>query len=251
MSTVTTSRHARLRPAWGLADEVPGWLKEDQARLLFEEARTGPAARVLEIGSHQGRSTILLGRGALSRGGRVTAIDPFVEGRLFGGGDPGSFDATSECRGAAPWTPVEDYSTRVRPLVRGIRPALHRRQARLWTLSDDLRWADTSRSRGPDPRLLLLHRRDARDPARVLPSRDLAYERRSGSMALLPSSARLPTGCGSSPAPVVAAQRGHQVLLRLRLRRARLVATTRRTTRTDPRRTRPRGRRAAGRVRRP
>ena len=72
--------------AWALADRVPGWLTRDQGRLLFDEATAaGSGARLLEIGSHQGRSTVLLGRVALASGGEVVAIDPFVEGRLFGG----------------------------------------------------------------------------------------------------------------------------------------------------------------------
>lgn len=39
---------------------------------------------MVEIGSHQGRSTLVLAA-ALTSGSRVVAIDPFVDGRLFGG----------------------------------------------------------------------------------------------------------------------------------------------------------------------
>lgn len=70
--------------AFEQADPVGGWLTRAQARVLWDEAsRLDDGCRVVEIGSHQGRSTIILG--SACRNGTVTAIDPFVEGRLFGG----------------------------------------------------------------------------------------------------------------------------------------------------------------------
>jgi predicted O-methyltransferase YrrM len=39
----------------------------------------------VEIGSHKGRSTVVLGFAAMTAGARVTAIDPFVDGAMFGG----------------------------------------------------------------------------------------------------------------------------------------------------------------------
>ena len=72
--------------AWELGDQVPGWLTVDQATMLWRAAlRLGPGARIVEIGSHQGRSTTVLGIAARSVGATVVAVDPFVEGRLFGG----------------------------------------------------------------------------------------------------------------------------------------------------------------------
>ena len=72
--------------AWALADRVGGWLTEAQGRLLWDSARDlTEGARIVEIGSHQGRSTTVLGIAAASVGARVTAIDPFVEGAMFGG----------------------------------------------------------------------------------------------------------------------------------------------------------------------
>ena len=73
--------------AWDVASTIPGWLTEEQARLLFDD-RPRPAGRSpssLEIGSHQGKSTVVLATAARAHGGRVVAVDPFVDGRLFGG----------------------------------------------------------------------------------------------------------------------------------------------------------------------
>jgi len=65
------------------ADAIPGWLTRDQARELYDAAAAlPPGARVVEIGSHQGRSTVVLASARV--GGEVVAIDPFVGGK-FGG----------------------------------------------------------------------------------------------------------------------------------------------------------------------
>ena len=72
--------------AWALAQGVPGWLKAGQARMLFDAVVALPdGATVLEIGSHQGRSTVVLGRALRARSGTLVCVDPFVDGRLFGG----------------------------------------------------------------------------------------------------------------------------------------------------------------------
>src|SRR5690349_5691859 len=72
--------------AWQIAEGIPGWLTRAQAMALWDAARRlGPGARIVEIGSHQGRSTVVLGRAAQCVGARVTAIDAFVEGPLLGG----------------------------------------------------------------------------------------------------------------------------------------------------------------------
>lgn len=71
---------------WQACDRVPGWLTREQAYVLWSAARALPANAVaVEIGSHQGRSTIALGAGARLSGATVVAVDPFVEGRMFGG----------------------------------------------------------------------------------------------------------------------------------------------------------------------
>jgi predicted O-methyltransferase YrrM len=71
---------------WRSAESVPGWLTRAQAQRLYDSASSlEPGAVIVEIGSHQGRSTVVLAQAAVARSGRVTAIDPFIEGRLFGG----------------------------------------------------------------------------------------------------------------------------------------------------------------------
>lgn len=56
--------------------DLGGWLTDDQARLLWEHARGVPAGgRIVEIGSFQGRSTIILAAAA-PPGVDVIAIDP-------------------------------------------------------------------------------------------------------------------------------------------------------------------------------
>ena len=79
----TPEAAARFDDRFALADRIPGWLTRPQARRLFEEVLTLPTgATVVEIGSHQGRSTVVL---ASARDDvEVVAIDPFVGGK-FGG----------------------------------------------------------------------------------------------------------------------------------------------------------------------
>lgn len=56
-------------------DGVEGWLTDAQAaRLAAAAARTAPGARIVEIGSYRGRSTIVLARAAPHA--EVVAIDP-------------------------------------------------------------------------------------------------------------------------------------------------------------------------------
>ena len=65
---------------------MPGWLTRAQGRALWDAAATCPAdGSIAEIGSHQGRSTVVLARRAADAGARVIAIDPFVDGAMFGG----------------------------------------------------------------------------------------------------------------------------------------------------------------------
>ena len=69
---------------YGQVREIGGWLTEAQARTLWDEARVVPAgALIVEIGSHQGRSTVVLA--AAAPRARVIAVDPFVGGAMFGG----------------------------------------------------------------------------------------------------------------------------------------------------------------------
>ena len=57
-------------------DGIEGWLSEDQARRLWEAAHAlEPPARIVEIGSFRGRSTIVMAQAAAD-GVELVAIDP-------------------------------------------------------------------------------------------------------------------------------------------------------------------------------
>jgi predicted O-methyltransferase YrrM len=59
---------------------IDGWLTVDQARLLYDRAAALSAgARIVEIGSHHGRSTIVLAVAAPDA--ELVAIDPYEEDR--------------------------------------------------------------------------------------------------------------------------------------------------------------------------
>lgn len=80
--------------AWAIASTTEGWLTEAQGRLLFDaagEVREGEA--VVEVGSHHGKSTVLLALG-LHGHATMTAVDPFDDPRW--GGGPASLAAFSE-----------------------------------------------------------------------------------------------------------------------------------------------------------
>jgi predicted O-methyltransferase YrrM len=71
--------------AWSLAVDVEGWLTEAQGRALFAAASRVPEGQaVVEVGSHRGKSTIVLAAG-LRDGASLTAIDPFDDPRWGGG----------------------------------------------------------------------------------------------------------------------------------------------------------------------
>jgi len=71
--------------AWALAAPVEGWLTEAQGRTLFEAAaEVRPGQAVVEVGSHRGKSTILLAAG-LRDDVTLTAVDPFDDPRWGGG----------------------------------------------------------------------------------------------------------------------------------------------------------------------
>jgi predicted O-methyltransferase YrrM len=73
--------------AWPQVESVEGWLTKDQGRMLFETARTvSPGQWIVEIGSHFGRSTVLLAA-AKAHGVRLLAVDPFDDPRWGGGPD--------------------------------------------------------------------------------------------------------------------------------------------------------------------
>jgi predicted O-methyltransferase YrrM len=74
---VDTSAGA-FETAWARVDVVEGWLTRDQARVLHSEtARLANGASVVEIGSHLGRSTLLIAS-SLPDEGLLTVVDPFL-----------------------------------------------------------------------------------------------------------------------------------------------------------------------------
>lgn len=176
--------------AWRNASDIPGWLKEGQARILWEEALALPSgSAALEIGSHQGRSTVVLGEALRARGGRVIAVDPFVEGRLFGGlSTREKFEANIAAAGLEETVElVADYSTSIRPAWSRPFDLLYiDGKHDYWTLSDDLRWAVHL----PPGAAVVIH--DCYSSIgvtlgilrHVLFSDSLVYERRSDSQAL-------------------------------------------------------------------
>jgi predicted O-methyltransferase YrrM len=212
--------------AWALAEPIPGWLTREQGRALWEAARRLPrGARIVEIGSHQGRSTVVLASAARAVGATVVAIDPFVEGRLFGGASTRSkFEANLSRAGLAGEVElVVDYSTRLRPRWRRPIDLLYiDGKHDYWTFTDDLRWSEHLTGDGE----VFVH--DCFSSvgvtsgvlARVLPSRRYVYLDRTGSLARFrlgrPGPAdRLRI---ARELPWFARNVGIKVLLRLRLR---------------------------------
>lgn len=183
-------RSADFSNAWSVASSISGWLTEDQARLLWDAAVDLPdGADIVEIGSHQGRSTVVLATAAQARGGRVVAIDPFVDGRLFGGAKTREiFEHNIAAAGATESVSLlPEYSTRARPGWTQPFDYLYiDGKHDYWTLSDDLKWS----AHLPPGAPVLIH--DCYSSigvtlgilVHVLPSRGLVYERRAGSMAL-------------------------------------------------------------------
>jgi hypothetical protein len=220
------SADGRFPEIWALADGIPGWLTEAQAALLHEQAQALPAgATAVEIGSHRGRSTVVLAAALRERNGHLVAIDPFVEGRLFGGSRTRE-DFERHVAMAGVEETVElvcDYSTRARPSwTRPFDLLYIDGKHDYWTLSDDLEW----RVHLPEGAPVLVH--DCYSSIgvtlgilrHVLPSRNLRYERRAGSLALFRVGE--PTAADRlrilAELPWWVRNVGIKVLLRLRLR---------------------------------
>lgn len=63
---------------FGSVRDIDGWLTRDQARLLYERAAALPrGSRIVEIGSHHGRSTIVLASAAPEA--ELITVDPYEE----------------------------------------------------------------------------------------------------------------------------------------------------------------------------
>jgi len=176
--------------AWSRASEIEGWLTREQAAVLFRAARSLPdGSTVVEIGSHQGRSTVVLAAG-LPTGARLVAVDPFEPAWRYGG------HSTQELLlahlGAA------GFADRVEVVASTSRAARAEYDGPVdllyidgkhdyWTVRDDLRWA----ARVPEGGAVLVH--DAFSSLgvtvallRTLPlAGRLAYVGRTGSLARL------------------------------------------------------------------
>lgn len=172
---------------WQRAARIPGWLTPAQARVLWGEAhRLGPGAAVVEIGSHQGRSTVVLA--SALRTGRLTALDSFADGHRYGGAATrGALDRNLTDSGVAHLVDVvprrsqdarRSWSGRIDLLwIDG--------KHDYWTCSDDLRWSEWM----PPGARVLVH--DAFSSIgvtlsilrHVLTSRRLRYLGRVGSLA--------------------------------------------------------------------
>jgi predicted O-methyltransferase YrrM len=70
--------------AWEVANDIEGWLTEEQAAVLFDAARAVAAQNtIVEIGSHLGKSTVVLASARPE--GNMVAVDPFDNPRWGGG----------------------------------------------------------------------------------------------------------------------------------------------------------------------
>lgn len=101
--------------------DIRGWLTDHQARVLYERAAGLPSgARIVEIGSYHGRSTIMLAKAAPEA--EVIAVDPYPgeddeswrlhEGTKVGGRDLEHFQSNLENAGERERVQhVRDYSS--------------------------------------------------------------------------------------------------------------------------------------------
>lgn len=182
--------------AWSLARTIEGWLTREQAAVLHRTARALPPGGVIvEIGSHCGRSTVIIASG-LAPGCRLLAVDPFDPGWRYGRPDTRerllANLATAGVGDRVELLPTTSHAGR--SAYRGTVDAVYvdgKHDAR--TVLDDLRWAERLPPSGP----VLVH--DAFSSVGVtlallgrLPlSTRLAYTGRTGSLARL--EARRPT----------------------------------------------------------
>lgn len=170
------------------AEAIPGWLTRDQAAVLYDAASSVPEGGVIvEIGSHHGRSTIILASGA-SDGVKVVAVDPFLPEWKFGTVDTEqALRANLAATGLT--SQVEVHVATSRSVRRGWQGPVSlvyvdgKHDAR--SAHDDFRWAEHL----PPRQLLLVH--DTFSSLGVtmavlvglLPSSRLRYIGRTGSLA--------------------------------------------------------------------
>jgi hypothetical protein len=146
MSSAESDPTAGFAAAWDVASQVPGWCTREQARALWNAASAlPPGSSALEIGSHKGRSTLVLAQALQASGGTVHAVDPFIEGRLFGG-QPTRELFEEHIGGAGLADVVElhaEYSGVLRPRWTAPIELLYvDGKHDYWTVRDDLRWGE-------------------------------------------------------------------------------------------------------------
>jgi predicted O-methyltransferase YrrM len=127
------------------ADQIPGWLTRDQAQVLFDEARaTGSGATIVEIGSHLGRSTVVLAVAAGARC-RVVAIDPFLQAWRYGRPDTESSLRSNLAAAGVSATVEVQATTSSKARAGWSRPVgllYIDGKHDYWTVRDDLQWAE-------------------------------------------------------------------------------------------------------------
>jgi hypothetical protein len=175
---------------WAGADEIPGWLTRDQATVLYDAvAALEPGSTVVEIGCHQGRSTVVLAAG-LTADSRLLAVDPFDASWRYGGPDTRRL-LEEHLASAGVRNRVEvhaETSRAARTSYDGPVDLVYvDGKHDYWTVRDDLRWA----RRVPPGGTVLVH--DAFSSLGVTlglvrtlaTASDLAYAGRTGSLARL------------------------------------------------------------------
>lgn len=190
MSVSPLAPDAGFEAAWAIAEAVPGWCTREQGQALWQAAsRLPPGASVLEIGSHKGRSTLVLAQAVQAGDGTVHAVDPFIEGRLFGGQSTRvTFEQNLASAGLSDVVQLHpEFSKALRPswdtpldlvYVDG--------KHDYWTVRDDLRWGEHLQQGGE----ILVH--DSYSSigvtlgliVSVLLASDWVYVERTGSLAL-------------------------------------------------------------------
>lgn len=135
-----TDRDLPFEEAWQVAGTVDGWLTEAQARDLYDAASAVAPGRVVEIGSHLGRSTIVLA----ATGAAVTAIDPFPDDWRYG--RPDTEELMRAHLAAAGVDSQVDVRVATSRDVRerwtdGVRMVYVDGKHDMWSCLDDLRWS--------------------------------------------------------------------------------------------------------------
>lgn len=176
--------------AYALVESIPGWLTADQARRLYDAAAVvPPGGTVVEIGSHHGRSALVIAS-ALRDGARLVAVDPFPEDWRYGAaGTEASFRRNLADAGLAAAVDLRvATSSEVRAgWDRMVHLVYVDGKHDFWSCRDDLRWSrhvvpggavlvhDAFSSFGVTTALL----------RELLVSRSLRYRGRVGSLARL------------------------------------------------------------------